>query len=237
MESSPVAPDPIVTVPVADLLRVTPFKGTDDVRYYLNGVLITPYEDHALLMATNGHWMAIYESKESRVDKERIIELPSWFLSQVVQAERGGDINDADEEDESDYAPSYSPVPKTLEVNDEKSRLVISERGAEVLVKPGLPFIDGKFPDCLAVLPDPATLEQGIFFPVAVNYLAALGEASDQGGSNGLTCYHQRGAPDKPVVFRFEKLPELIVALMPLREDKCSEWPKWTQKLAKENAA
>jgi hypothetical protein len=237
MESSPVAPYPIVTVPVADLLRVTPFKGTDDIRYYLNGVLVMPYEDHALLMATNGHWMAIYESKESRVDKERILELPAWFLAQMIQAERGARVDDTDEEDESGYAPSYSPAPKTLLVNDEKSRLVVKANYEEVLVKPGLPFIDGKFPDYLKVLPDPATLEQGIFYPVAVHYLAALGEASDGNDSNGITCYHQRNAPDKPVVFRFEKLPELIVALMPLRKDESGEWPKWTQKPAKEDAA
>jgi hypothetical protein len=228
------APDPIVTVPVADLLRVTPFKGTLDVRYYLNGVCVTPYEDHALLLATNGHWMAIYESKEARVDKERILELPDWFLKQVRQAERGG----TEEDDlEDDASPSYSAIPKTLVIVDEKSRTVIREHGNEVLVKPGLPFIDGQFPDCLRVMPDPATLEQGIFFPVAVSYFAALGEASDEDISNGITCHHQRDAPEKPVVFRFEKLPELIVALMPLRDQKSVEWPKWTQKPTKEQAA
>src|SRR6185312_10586449 len=121
MESSPVAPDPIVTVPVADLLHVTPFKGLDDMRYYLNGVLVMPYEDHALLMATNGHWMAIYESVDSRADKERILELPAWFLSQVTQAQRGGTEDDDLEDDDS---PSYSAIPKTLVVADEKSRLV-----------------------------------------------------------------------------------------------------------------
>lgn len=227
-----VAPDPIVTVPVADLLRVTPFKGTNDIRYYLNGVLVMPYEGHALLMATNGHWMAIYESVDSRADKERILDLPGWFLSQMIQAQRG-----EDQDLEDDDSPSYSPVPKTLFVTDEKSRLVIKEKSTEVLVKPGLPFIDGKFPDCLKVLPDPSTLEQGIFYPVAVNYLAALGEASDEGVSNGITCYHQRGAPDKPVIFRFGQLPDLIVALMPLRTEMSHEWPKWTQKQAKEEAA
>ena len=229
MESSSVAPDPIVTVPVADLLRVTPFKGTQDVRYYLNGVLVMPYEGHALLMATNGHWMAVYESEEARVDKERIIELPEWFLAQMIQAERGGDTDD----EEADDAPSYSSIPKTLVVTDEKSRLVVSEHGTEVLVKPGLPFIDGKFPDCLRVLPDPTTLEQGIFYPVAVQYLASLSDASDSGIANGVTCYHQRGAPEKPVVFRFQQLPKLIVALMPLRNEKSVEWPTWTQKPAK----
>lgn len=230
--SNELAPDPIVTVPVADLLRVTPFKGTYDIRYYLNGILVMPYEDHALLMATNGHWMAIFESRESRVDKERILELPAWFLEQVTQAER-----DRPEEDEGDDSPSYSAIPKTLVVADEESRMVIRAHGNEVLVKPGNPFIDGKFPDCLKALPDPTTLEQGIFYPVAVRYLAALGEASDEGISNGITCYHQRGAPDKPVVFRFEKLPELIVALMPLREETSHEWPKWVHKPAKEQAA
>ncbi len=235
MESSPVAADPIVTVPVADLLHVTPFKGMDDLRYYLNGVLVMPYEDHALLMATNGHWMAIYESVESRADKKRILELPAWFLSQVTQAQRGGTEDDDLEDDDS---PSYSAIPKTLVVADEKSRLVIRESTREVLVKPGLPFIEGKFPDCLKVFPDPASLERGVFYPVSVNYLASLHEAVPPGHTYGISCYQQRGGPDKPVVFRFDQIPELIVALMPLREDsKQHDWPKWTQKPAKEDAA
>lgn len=230
-------PDPdIITVPVADLLRVTPFKANADMRYYLNGVLVVPYEDHALLMATNGHWMAICESRDARADKERILELPNWFLEQVTQAERGGTEND---DLESEDSPSYSAIPKTLVVTDEKSRLVIRERGNEILVKPGRPFIDGKFPDCLKVLPDPASLEQGFFSPISVHYLATLGEAaSELSTSHGISCYHQRNASEKtPVIFRFNRLPELIVALMPLRDDISHEWPKWTRKPAKEEAA
>lgn len=239
MESSPVAPDPIVTVPVADLLRVTPFKGDNDIRYYLNGVLVTPYEDHALLVATNGHWIGIYESKEARTDKARIIELPSWFLSQMIQAEHGGDIDDEGEEEESDDAPSYSPLPKTLVVNDEKSRLVVRQSCIEVLVKPGLPFIDGQFPDWTKVLPDPADLEPGLFAPIGVHYFAGLRDAIPNDRDYPLFCYHRRAASEKAMVFRFGNMPDLVVAVMPRRDTERapSGWPKWMAPPAKENAA
>lgn len=236
MESSPVAPDPIVTVPVADLLRVSPFKGSGDMRYYLNGVLVMPYEGHALLMATNGHWMAIYESEEARADKERILDLPAWFLTQVSEAERDSPFDEDDDRTEGE-TPSTSGIPKRLVVKDEKSHLIITEKSTEILAKPGLPFIDGKFPDCLKVMPDPATLERGVFYPVNVNYLASLHEVVSPGRASGISCYHQRGAPDKPVVFRFDQIPELVVALMPMKEGHPYDWPKWTQKPAKEDAA
>lgn len=228
------SPDPIVTVPIADLLRVAPFKGCDDTRYYLNGVLITPYEDHALLMATNGHWMAIYESKDARADKERILELPRWFLDQVTEAEQAEPDDDLSDDD----APSRFARPKTLTVADEASRIVVSDVFGEVLVKPGSPFIDGKFPDCLKVLPEPSTLEQGIFSPVSVRYFAGLRDAIPFDREYPLFCYHQRGASGKPIVFRFGNLPNLVVAVMPRRDDETvPAWPKWTQKLAKEEAA
>lgn len=236
MESSSVAADPIVTVPVADLLRVAPFKGSGDMRYYLNGVLVMPYEGHALLMATNGHWMAIYESEDARADKERILDLPTWFLTQVSEAERDQPFDEDDDRSEGD-TPSSSGIPKRLVVKDEKSHLTIQEKSTEILAKPGLPFIDGKFPDCLKVLPDPSVMERGVFYPVNVNYLASLHDVVSPGRASGIVCYHQRGAPDKPVVFRFDQIPELVVALMPMKEQNKLDWPKWTQKPEKENAA
>lgn len=34
----------IVQIPAGDLVRVLPFRSTDDVRYYLNGIYVEPYE-------------------------------------------------------------------------------------------------------------------------------------------------------------------------------------------------
>lgn len=223
----------LVEIPVADLLRVTPFKGHDDIRYYLNGVLVTPYQDHALLVATNGHWMTVFESKAARVDKPRILDLPKWFVNQMQQVQRGerldGDDEDSDWEDEDAPAPVRGP--KTLTVASETSRLTILESGAvEQLVKPGLPFIDGKFPDWQKVIPDPAKLERGLFSAFAPNYFAELYKAVPDQHEHPLFCYQSRDGG--PGVFRFGGMPGLLAVLMPRKDDdkEVKDWPAWMQK-------
>lgn len=227
----------IVSVPVADLLRVTPFKGHDDMRYYLNGVLATPYQGHALLVATNGHWMSIYESEAARVDKPRILDLPKWFANQMEQLERGGRLDEESAEWEDEDAPAPGLGPQTLVVQTAGSHLTIRVGAAEQLVKPGLPFIDGKFPDFQKVLPDPAKLERGLFSPFAPNYLAELYRAVPDQGQHPLYCYQDRAGG--PGVFRFGGMPELLVVLMPRRDDdnEVKEWPAWMKKEEVEKAA
>lgn len=233
----------LVRVPVADLLRVAPFKAHDDMRYYLNGILVTPCEDHALLVATNGHWIAVYESRESWTDKERILDLPWWFLRQVEQLHKDRrltDARDAEWLDADEDAPAPSHKPKDLVVIDEQSRLTIREPGNEVLVKPGLPFIDGKYPDWRKVLPDPSTLESGLITPFAVNYFARLGEAVPTDRGHGIRFFQCRegGGSNQPGVFRYESLPGFVVALMPMRDEKkLGAWPEWMKKEEKTEAA
>lgn len=228
----------LVEVPVADLLRVTPFKGHDDIRYYLNGVLVTPHDGGALLIATNGHWMAVYESKAARTDQPRILDLPRWFVNQIQTVERGERLDDETVEwdDEDGRAPRTGP--KTLVVASETSRLTILESSiSELLVKPGRPFIDGKFPDWQKVLPDPSKLERGLFTPFAVNYLAELYRAVPNQHEYPLFCYQDREGG--PGVFRYGGMPELLVALMP-RKDSDKEvkgWPAWMTKEPAEKAA
>ena len=223
----------IVKIPVADLLRVAPFKGHDDIRYYLNGVLVTPYQDHALLVATNGRWMAVFESEDARVDKPRILDLPKWFVNQMQQVQRGerldGDDEDSDWEDEDAPAPVRGP--KTLTVASETSRLTILESGVvEQLVKPGLPFIDGKFPDWQKVIPDPSELERGLFSPFAVNYFGQLNLAVPNHREHPIFCYQKRDNHG-PGVFRFGGIP-MVVVLMPCRDDDKApkDWPAWMKK-------
>jgi hypothetical protein len=228
----------IVEVPVADLLRVTPFKGHDDIRYYLNGVLVTPYQDHALLVATNGHWMAVYESEEARVDKPRILDLPKWFVNQIEKVQRGERLEDEESDWDDEDSPAPSSGPKTLTVVSESSHLTIREHGVERLVKPALPFIDGKFPDWQKVIPDTSELERGLFSPFAVNYFGQLNLAVPDHREYPIICYQKRDDNSSPGVFRFGGLP-MVVVLMPRRDDDKTpkDWPAWMVKEQKEQAA
>jgi DNA polymerase III beta subunit, central domain len=224
----------IIEIPVADLLRVTPFMATDDVRCYLNGMLVTPYKDHALLVATNGHWMGVYESETAKVDKPHILDLPKWFATLVGRAERGENLEDGTIEGvEFEDDPTPEVRPKWLKVETEKSHLAITDLDHEVLVKPGAAFIDGKFPKWQSVIPDVAKLERGLFGAFAVNYLADLHLAVPNEREHPLFCYQSRAGG--PAVFRFGNLPGLVAVLMPRRDDdKESAWPKWMSKPTQE---
>lgn len=220
---------PIVSVPVSDLKRVLPFKGEDDIRYYLNGVLVTPYQDHALLVATNGHWLAVYESADAHTDTPRILDLTTRFVRQISDLDYESEWRDEDGE------PIRHPqVKRTLSVASEQDRLVISESDIEVLVKPGKPFIDGKFPEWTRVLPNPAVLTRGAFTtqPVSPKYLGSVHKAVPDEYSHGLYCYQEVGKKDAPILFRFEGIPEMVVALMPRRDagNEPTEWPAWMTK-------
>lgn len=233
----------LVEVPLADLLRVLPFKGTDDVRYYLNGVLVTPYEDHALLVATNGHWMALFESANAHTDKDRILDLPDWFAKQLMCLDPKRIENfDSDDPDapRTSMAPpiSYGDADKYVRVLTETSRLIVGPNGLEDLVKPCAAFIDGKFPDWRKVIPDPKTLQRGLFTSVSPHYLATIHEAIPNEREHGLYCFQNPDNPSAPIVFRFGNLPQMVVVLMPRLDDgnRPAGWPKWMMKAETEAA-
>lgn len=226
----------VVDIPLEDLKRVLPFKASDDVRYRLNGVLVTLYEGHALLIATNGHWIGICESVEARTDQPRILDLPNWFVAQITDL--------SDDILSGDYVGGEHdhrmPLGKTwVTVETATARLIVRQDDVEVLVKPGQAFIDGEFPDWRKVLPDTSTLKPGISVPVSAIYLSSLHEAAP-GDGHPLFCYQQRGAKLSPVIFRFGGIPELVIALMPRSDGEAAvgDWPKWMlPKPSKEAAA
>lgn len=220
----------IVSVPVCDLLRVAPFTGEQDVRYYLNGVLVTPWKDHALLVATNGHWLGVMESHDARTDQPRILDLPRPFLNQLDKSQWRTTSQD-DERDAEEDPTRYRSERGTLTVADESSRIVITEE-REIMVKPGRPFIEGKYPEWRKVIPDQSTLEPGLFTPFTPSYLARLHEAVPTDREHALHCFQSRTESKmRPAVFRFSKLPGLMIVLMPRRnDDKLGEWPEWANK-------
>lgn len=226
---------PLVTIPLRDLMRVLPFKANDDdMRYYLNGVLVTPYEDHALLVATNGHWMAICESAEARADKDRILAMPDWFVKQIEDACQPPALTDPpDDLDEWPDPRMDREGFSVLTIEHEGARIVISEGAREELVKPGAAFIDGKFPNWRKVFPAPEEIAKGLMAPVMPKYLGSLHKAVPDQSDHPLFCYHTVEDPmGKPILFRFGNMPEFVALLMP-RSDTHTEpkyWPAWLTK-------
>lgn len=198
-----------VQIPLSDLLLVLPFKGTHDARYQLNGVLVTPYRDHALIVATNGYVIAICESRKGRIDQDRILNITDEFAAVLREK-----------------SEHFSIVP---ELSDIDGRLVLHHGETELAIQGGRPFIDATFPDWRRVIPAPKDLEPGLMAPLSSEYVAWLEKpAKKYGGGSAVFPYHHREKPQETAcVVRYETYPQLIVAIMPMRAAPPSEWPAW----------
>lgn len=233
--------EPMVTIPLEDLRAVLPFMGEDDIRYYLNGVLVEPYNGGCLLVATNGHIMAVIESKGARCDKPRILALSNpEFLTAVRGRTRPIRVDEDGDELPSDDENFYG----TLDIANAEARAVISTvDGVERFVLAGSAFIEGKYPDWRKVVPPVDHLKQGVPYALAGQYLALLNHpAISKLRSNGVLFWgDDRGTTEKPsaITVRFDGLPNLVVVVMPIMktDEALQTWPDWMALKAPEPAA
>jgi len=200
----------ILEVPARDLLRVLPFRSTDDVRYYLNGILVEPAETGCMIVATNGHWLAAIHSEGAKVDERRILVMSEPFEKALRET--------------SEFDNSK------VTVEDVASRAVLTATFGERYIEPGAPFIDGKFPQWRKVVPPIHHMKPGLIAALQSKYISSLHEAAGRDRYSGLKFWHDERDPEKSqVIARYSGCPELIVVIMPLREfnAKSCEWPTW----------
>jgi hypothetical protein len=229
--------DPLISIPLEDLRAVLPFMARGDVRYYLNGVLVEPYNGGCILVATNGHVAAIIESKAARCDQVRILALSTDEFRAAIR----GRIPsyrypiDADDEDPDDLPSDVHSenFAGTLEVADAESHAIVrTSLGNEAYVLPGKPFLEGKFPDWRKIVPPVASLKPGVPSALAGRYLALMNHpvlVSDQRHQQVLFYGDERKAGNA-VTVRFEGIPNLVVLVMPMKTDKPADqmaWPDW----------
>lgn len=101
-----------------------------DIRYYLNGVLLVIDEEYLRLIATDGHRLAFTSTKLDKKYPKREVILPRKTINELIKL-----LLDTEEK-------------ITLELADNQVRISFSDT---VLVSK---IIDGKFPDYDRVIPD-----------------------------------------------------------------------------------
>ena len=119
-----------------DLLENTAFAmARQDVRYYLNGVLLEVENNKIRAVATDGHRLALYDIK-CKTDIDSIIQIivPRKGIMELVRLIEGG-------EDELEVQLSHKHIRIIL------SNLVFTSK-----------LIDGKFPDYDRVIPEPGNM-------------------------------------------------------------------------------
>lgn len=201
----------IVSVPMHDLRSVLPFKANEDIRYYLNGIAIEPVASGgALLIATNGHVMAILHSPTAAADKPRVLAIPTK-LPELIDAVGGK--RDSDE----------------LHVENEQSHLTLYDGDGDRLILAGPAFIDGRFPDWRMVCPKPDDLVEGLVNVIDAKYLAMVRRCYPSDNYNGLMFWHRKGDSSNSLatIVRGSARPELVILVMPLRRDQSYDWPEW----------
>lgn len=200
----------LVEVPVEDLLKVLPFRADQDVRYYLNGILVEPAEHGAFLVATEGHLMAVVYSAAARADKQRILDVSDDMARACRELKSAS-------------------LASKITIEDEKARAIVADATGEHFIKPGKPFIDGKYPDWRRVIPTVENLQPGVLSAINGLYLAKLKRALPKHLSHfGFQFWHDAREPlERACVARSPVMPEMVIVIMPMKVNKEHVWPAW----------
>lgn len=140
------APEPIIQVSAERFLIASQFKAKNDIRYYLESVLIEKHpKKGAIIVGTDGHRMAVvYDPDAIYKDSEprRIVKLNADGLKYCK--------------------PTSGALSTHVCIYENERAMVMLGGGMELFVQPGKCFVEGVFPDYLKAVPDPATLVHGV---------------------------------------------------------------------------
>ena len=115
-----------------------------DIRYYLNGILFVAEGKSLILVATDGHRLALAQATlENEIPKQEVI-LPRKTVLELQRLLKSDSKDDKDNKDNPDAAPS-APIEMRFASNQAK----FSFSGMEFVTK----LVEGKFPDYNRVIP------------------------------------------------------------------------------------
>lgn len=135
-----------------------PFRAERDIRYYINGIFITPDPNGgAIIVAADGYTMAVVYDPTGRAPTGGMI-LPV-SKGQAVMLRKGGQL-----------------------LAGADGRAFITDEDGTVLWIAPATKIEGKFPDYAAVIPDPSALAPGLIGECNPAYLERIRRARAASG-------------------------------------------------------
>jgi hypothetical protein len=179
-----------------------PFKADKDVRYYLEGIHISPHQaGGAVLRAMNGHVAGIIYDKSAVCDESILLKLNRSALQHCTSRE--GD---------------------RFLVVDGKRASICDKANKEYYLQPNDCRLDGKYPSFDKLIPD--NLVPGAPSQYSPEYFEIL---SNRLGSrySALSFFHLPDSPRSALIVRNSAMPELIALLMPMKMEAIESVPAW----------
>jgi len=216
------------------------FISTEETRYYLNGVCITPCrEGGVLLIATNGHYMGIVHDETGETDAEYICPVPKKIITAIRRRPSRGDHLPSRGDHlarPGDLHFVGNAAFLTCEGFDGEDLSIISDAHIEVAYAPA---IDATFPDYSRVIPPPFDgKEKGITeFAINGNFPPIFSDAvrlltSEKSPS---LCFGVRGRGE-PLTVTSPAAESFFGLLMPMLGDS-SQRPTWVPEFKKSEKA
>lgn len=204
-----------VSLPRSVLRAAVRFAAKNDIRYYLNGVLVECHRCVAYVVGTNGHFLGI-----GRVERDAnngdtgtgSFIIPREFLEKMKLPRRlsdGGMVQIT----VSDLAESGA------------GRFTIADvfEGTEISGA----TLDGRFPDWRHVIPDKVSGEAAQY---SAEYLALMAKAASDLGYHGPGNGYSLGQNGRAsALVTFYSLREFLAVIMPVRDDAPTAPPEWVR--------
>lgn len=203
----------MITFQAKYLRSIFPFAAVGDIRYYLCGIYIEPHPDGgAILVATNGHVMMVIRDEFAHCSERALFKVSRDALKHCTERLKGN-----------------------VTINPITERLTISGGYpvGELYVQPGKCLIDGpdKFPNYRKVLPKFDQLKRALADSLNNFYVITAAKAIDINSKFGNGMKFWQASNFGPVLVRYDRAPEYIVVIMPMREsitdeEAISDWKK-----------
>lgn len=179
------------------------FRAKSDIRYYLNGMLFMPHpKGGAMMVATNGHQLAVAYDPEGAAPADRIVSVFPGLESAACR-----------------YPAGWVHMDEALD-----SRVVLSDSAnREVYVQPGKALIEGKFPNVYGVMPaDPSKLQSAMVAPINAMYFGCMATMVKRLrlSKYGNALHHWQQDETTVCVTRPDGEPNVMVLTMPMRCDR-----------------
>lgn len=204
---------------------VAPFMADRDIRYYLNGIYVTPWHNGVLIAATDGHVLGMVYDERGHADRPVILEVSKGLISASKKPWPSLKSKALRALGAANYWVASEPTGtagrfrlKTCHGDPDQQDIHNSEDGFETYLQPGRPEIEGKYPDIRKVVPKREELHPGAPGSYNRRFLNKLPHGPTRYEAVQFYSKPALGDEDAPtLIAHLPAIPEFLALIMPMR--------------------